>query len=299
MIMGVETTSFAVSPTGASWMRPQPTRKDTWRSWTHENEWSIQRFLDSDGFASSVAFAPDGERLAVGDDAASLCPLEPLIRPRHCAEVRTALAGRKFLAYSPDGRSLAEASNSSCEIAVPGPHSANIANHLPPRAHLGECRVCSIDGRYVAAGEVEIRPAVFLWKLTTRRSRTCSQDYLEASRRSRFHPMGRLIAMCSGYERGVRLWDFRRGRLLRTTAGHAFGSIAVAFSPNRTTLASVGGDGKARLWIVNSGELLAVLNGRTMGLAHVAFSADGQTLIAAGPFDNDLRIWQLTLPSAG
>ena len=158
-----------------------------------------------------------------------------------------------------------------------------------------ECRILNLSP-VPRPGEGEDRPAVFLWKLNNPSQPHMLTGLLGGVTSIAFSPDGRLLAICSGYERGVRLWDFRSGRLLRTTARRCFGSMAAAFSPDRTTLASVGGDGKARLWSVNSGELLAVLDGRTMGLAHVAFSADGQTLIAAGPFDNDLRIWQLTLP---
>ena len=132
-----------------------------------------------------------------------------------------------------------------------------------------------MDGRYVAAGEVEDRPAVFLWKLDNPSQPHMLTGLLGGVTSIAFSPDGRLLAMCSGYERGVRLWDFRSGRYAVVTNNSRPRSDRSPphFSPDRTTLAGVGGDGKARLWSVNSGELLAVLDGRTMGLAHVAFSA--------------------------
>ena len=54
-----------------------------------------------------------------------------------------------------------------------------------------------------------------------------------------------------------------------------------------------------RLWNVNTGELLDVLNGHAPGLHYVAFAAQGRILAAAGLFDNDIRIWQLSVAPQG
>ncbi len=293
---GFETASFAVSPTG-KWVATTD-RRGRVALWTRDGEWRIERFLDTTDYCSSVAFSPDGQLLAVGDEDGAGLSLWDLSSEPPVRRVRTALPARKFLAFSPDGRTLAEASNSSADIVV-----RDLADRRLPITLRGRSTFASVafspDGRYLAAGEVSDRSAVFLWKLDNPLQPRLLTGIFGSVTSVAFSTDGRTLATCSSYERGVRLWDFTSGRLLRTTGGHAFGTLAAAFSPDGTTLASVGGDGNARLWNVNTGKLLDVLNGHAPGLNYVAFAAQGRILAAAGLFDNDIRIWQLSVAPQG
>ncbi len=288
---GTATTSLALSPTGTSIATTDSSGRVT--LWSRERAWNFERVLSSD-FGSSVKFSPDGHFLAVGDKGASLSLWNLWHDPpvRTVRTVQTALPGPKFLAYSPDGRTLAEASKSSNEIVI-----CDLTDSRAPGLLRGPANFASLafstNGQYLAAGELGDRAAVLIWKLDNPLRPRILEGQFGTVTSVAFSPDGCLLATCAAYERCVRLWDFKRGQLVRTTSGHAFGTTAVAFSPDRTTLASVGGDGKARLWSVDTGEELTVLDGDTAGLNALAFSADGRTLIASGPFDNDVRIWEL------
>jgi WD40 repeat protein len=74
------------------------------------------------------------------------------------------------------------------------------------------------------------------------------------------------------------------------TSGHAGSVLAVAYSPDGTTLASGSGDQTVRIWDVRSGTNLHTLTGHTDSVRAVAYSPDGTTL-ASGSDDQTVRIW--------
>jgi WD40 repeat protein len=64
-----------------------------------------------------------------------------------------------------------------------------------------------------------------------------------------FSPGEDLLASAS--EDGtVRVWDIKRGRILRALSGHTGGATAVAFAPDGQHLASAGANGMMRFWAV-------------------------------------------------
>src|SRR5262249_26255257 len=108
---------------------------------------------------------------------------------------------------------------------------------------------------------------------------------------------GRTLATASDVndDRTVRLWDPATGKPLRTLAGHAQGSWALAFSPDGERLASGDREGVVRIWDVAEGKTRHVLKGHTSGVQGLAFSPDGKALASSG-LDGKLRLWD---PAAG
>jgi hypothetical protein len=77
---------------------------------------------------------------------------------------------------------------------------------------------------------------------------------------------------------------------LRTLHGHKSGVLAVAFSPDGSTLATASWDNTARLWNVHTHKPTAVLDYHSRGVLAVAFSPDGTTL-ATGSDDDTAWLW--------
>jgi WD40 repeat protein len=74
--------------------------------------------------------------------------------------------------------------------------------------------------------------------------------------------------------------------------------LAVAYSPDRETLATGGADKAVRLWEVASGKPLAVLEGHADAVAGLSFSPDGKALASAG-YDHAVKLWDLSSWRAG
>ncbi len=68
--------------------------------------------------------------------------------------------------------------------------------------------------------------------------------------------------------------------------------LAVAYSPDGTTLASAGDDAVIRLRDLVSGRLVAQLEGHGDTVSCLAFSADGRTL-ASGSYDRTVKLWDV------
>lgn len=78
--------------------------------------------------------------------------------------------------------------------------------------------------------------------------------------------------------------------LKQTLAEHREGVIAIAFSPDGKSLASVSDDATAKLWDPQTGTLKQTLTGHVGHLLSVAFSPDGRTLVTGG-HDKTIKLW--------
>jgi WD40 repeat protein len=101
---------------------------------------------------------------------------------------------------------------------------------------------------------------------------------------------GRLIAFLDA-DNVIVLWDVVGRRTLHRVRGHMANVTALAFCPDGLTLASVGNDARVMLWDVVSGESKAVLRGHTSAIMSIAFSSDGRVLATADE-TRQVRLWR-------
>jgi WD40 repeat protein len=182
------------------------------------------------------------------------------------------------LSWSPDGSRLAIASNSP-EARIWNA-AANTLETLPSEPGPAILTVAfSQDGRYLAiVPEQESEKGDGL--LTVRDLQTGERHTLPHPRpvtSVAFGPEGMLAT--GSQDTGLRIWDWRAGKISRTLFGHRNRISDVAFSPDGKRLATASFDGEARLWSLGSaGEPLYILSPEGGALSRVAFRPHAQSL---------------------
>ena len=117
-----------------------------------------------------------------------------------------------------------------------------------------------------------------------------------------FSPDGKSI-LTGDYEHGLKLWDSRTGKVIKTFNGHTNWVRSVAFSPDGREILSgsggvfgtdgkpvVGNDNSIRLWNVDTGREIRSYENNKEPILSVAFSSDGKEVLSGGDDDN-VKLW--------
>jgi serine/threonine protein kinase len=233
---------------------------------------------------SSIAFSPDGRRLASGSFDYRI----KLWNVASGEKIRTLSGHTNFVrsvAFSPDGRTLASASDDH-SIKLWDVASGNEIRTL--QGHTGGVLsvAFSPDGRLLASGSSD--ESIKLWDVASGNEIRTLQGYTDWVFSVAFSPDGRTLASGSN-DLTINLWDVASGKQIRTLHGHTGSVLSVAFSPDGRTLASGSNDNIIKLWNVASGYELRTLQGHTKSVFSVAFSPDGRAL-ASGSADHTIKL---------
>lgn len=224
----------------------------------------------------------------------------------------------KSVAISPDGQTLATASDDGCcklWNANDGAEVFNLRGHdsrmhclctldedgmcyqqdpnCPNKGHGGKGKhpgvmavAWSIDGHSLASGGKDGVVIVFHpnGSIVYRLHRH-SESVLAVA----FSPDGRKLAT-AGMEGKVHLWTLTSGEVLRTLVGHPLGVLALAFQPDSQRVATAGFDRQVKVWDVETGEHIMNLAGHREPVRAVSFSPDGKKLLSCSD-DMAIRVW--------
>jgi cytochrome c len=168
-----------------------------------------------------------------------------------------------------------------------------LAASLPARCQLaghgGPVRSIAIsaDGKYVLSGSFDT--AAIRWSLASGAAEQVLRFHADAVNAVVFLKDGRMAT--AGADAKIALWTAGRQQPDEVFEGHTAPIVALAVSPDGTTLASAAWDGTARLWPLGSGAK-RVLEGHAQNVNGVAFMPDGKSLVSVG-YDLTVRIWPL------
>jgi WD40 repeat protein len=280
--------------------------------------------MTHDADVTTVAFSPDGKRLASGswDNTARVweaatgrevarvshqgvvttLAFSPNGRwlatgsADHTARVWETATGQEVtrmtvedaarqVAFSPDGQWLAGAIFSNFTARV---WEAATGREVARMVHDGPATgvAFSPDGAWVASGGDD--KSVRVWEARTGRevARVSHEAHVEGGT---FSPDGRWLATAS-LDKTARVWEAATGKPVARLE-HGGAVFFVAFSPDGRWLATAAEDKTARLWEVTTGREVARLN-HGGAVRSAAFSPNGR-LLATGGEESIARLWEL------
>lgn len=238
----------------------------------------------------SIAFSPDGSRLAAADESGGVKLWDPVT-----GQELAVLAGHEQgiwgVAWSHDGRKLATASSDTTAKlwdAATGQLLATLRGHTKRVS----AAVFSPDGKLVATGSDD--GTVKMWDASTGSELITIQGGAGWIRSLAFSPDGRMLATgLAGFaaKSSLKLWDATTGRELR--AFDPLGAVwSTSFSPDGMRLAAGTNERVASIWDVNTGEEVALFKGHTSEVRAVAWSPNGR-LLATGSADRTMKLWDI------
>lgn len=270
--------------------------------WDDVQQIPIATFNQPNTNIDSVAFTPDGRRLATGagqrlgpiafDDSVKVWNTEEQTLAFKLAGEGEDVPGCSFyrnsVFYSPDGSYVAAASHDftvDLWLAETGEH----IHKFPPHKDAVLSVAFSPDGNYLATASEDITTRV--WRLPDFELAHEFTGRLGGMWSLAFTPDSQTIIV--GDSSGlIQQWNLDDGRFIKAFQGEKNKVSNLAVSPDGRLLIS-GGEGSAvNIWSVESGSLLQQLPSHAGVVLAVAFSPDGETIVT-GSRDNTMRVWQL------
>jgi len=171
-------------------------------------------------------------------------------------------------------------------VASLDPHAAQ----AQLRGHGGPVRALAVspDGALAVSGSFDT--SAIRWSLAHNAAEQVLRFHDGAVNAVAFLKDGRVAT--AGEDARIALWRQGEPTPGAVLEGHQAPVVALASSPDGSTLASASWDHTVRLWPL-AGGAPRVLEGHQQNVNGVAFTPDGKSVVSAG-YDATLRVWSLT-----
>ncbi|KAH0543088.1 hypothetical protein FGG08_002602 [Glutinoglossum americanum] len=240
-----------------AWIKSLPIVEEGWNP-------SLQTLEGHLSLVLSVAFSPDGKRLASGSSDYTV-----MIWDAETGAMQSSLKGHsdsvRSVAFSPDGKRLASGSHDHTVMlwdAETGAVQSTLRGHSDSVLSVA----FSPDGKRLASGSHD--HTVMLWDAETGAVQSTLKGHSNLVQSVAFSPDGKRLASGS-HDHTVMLWDAETGAVQKTGAvqstlkGHSGSVLSVAFSPDGKRLASGSYDHTVILWDAETGAVQSTLKSRS------------------------------------
>jgi eukaryotic-like serine/threonine-protein kinase len=237
---------------------------------------------------ASLAYHPDGKRIASGGGDGSVIIWDAATRPR--SDLLGAFS--EALLGPASGRPLLTVKAGSVK-ATPrtsplswAPESVKVL--FDTYEAVGQIVAFSPLGDRIATRALDPK-TIKLWDATTGKELGTLKGHKNNVLSVAFHPDGKQIVSGSD-DKTLKVWDATTCNELLTLKGHSASVECVAFSPDGKRIASGSYDRTLKIWDALTGAEVLTLNGHTGPVFSLAFSPDGKR-IASGSQDGTVKLW--------
>jgi WD40 repeat protein/predicted Ser/Thr protein kinase len=238
----------------------------------------------------SVAFSPDGERVAVATYYSPVIVFEA--RTAQKVLMLPDLDGNAWgVAFSPDGKRLATACYDGMVKIWSAVDASKVATLQGHRAAVDSVAF-SPDGQRLASTSED--GTIRFWRAATGEAIGTLKGHTSRVGNLVFSADGTRLAT-AGHDGGVRVWDVNdfaiANQEVLTLSGPLSGVAGIAFSPDGKWLAGASAPGTVWIWSSATGELRCALQGSKEFVSGLAFSPDGRRIALLG--QETIRSWNI------
>lgn len=239
------------------------------------------------GTVTSVAWSPDGERLATGSldqtwilwDAATGEELQ---------RVNSDSLEVESLAWSPDGKRLATGTGDNT-AKVWDAASGELLLTLRGHTNAVLSVAWSPDGNRLTTASWD--HSIKVWDVGPPKELAV----IDGTGRTPFalSPDGKRLATVTDEtdDKTVKVWDTETGKEVLALRGHTRSVNGVAWSPEGNRLATISDDTTARVWDATTGKQVLTLRGHRYDVLGLAWRPAGKQLATAAISEDSVKLW--------